>query len=182
MKLKNKAFKRLPFSQLGFTYIEAILYIAIVTIMLNALVPFAWNIINSSAKSSTEQEVYSAARFISEKIKYEIRNSNGINTAGSTFDTSPGTLSLSNTDSTKNPTIITITNGKVTLKYGASAAVDLNSADTTVTSLIFTNYTSSDNKTKNVQFSLTAIDNLNTSRQEYNETISLESDAEIRSN
>ena len=102
----------------GFTYIEMILYISIVVIMMNALVPFAWNVIGTGAKSATQQEVSSAARYVSERISFEIRNASDINTGASTFGSSPGTLSLAHSISAQNPTLITLTSGKVTIKQG----------------------------------------------------------------
>lgn len=67
----------------GFTFIELILYVSIVTIILTAVIPFAWAIITSRTKSSTEQEVFSQARYVSERLKYEIRNAYGIDPASS---------------------------------------------------------------------------------------------------
>lgn len=160
---------------------ELIIYIAIVTIVLSSLVQFAWNAIGSGVKSNTQQEVYATARYISERIKYEIRNSEGINTGSSVFDTNPGILSLIKNAPT-NPTIFDVSGGNIRIKQGAASAVNLNSADTTVTNLIFTNYTSADNKTKHVGFTLTVESNYNSTRQEYNESITLRSSAEVRSN
>jgi hypothetical protein len=86
------------------------------------------------------------------------------------------------TDAAKNPTIIDLSGGKVRIKLGAAATVDLNSADTTISSLVFTNYTSADNKAKHIGFTFTISDNLPATRQEYQETIDIRSSAELRSN
>ncbi|MBI3486297.1 hypothetical protein HY025_05170 [Candidatus Daviesbacteria bacterium] len=166
----------------GFTYIEAILYIAIVTLMMNALVSFAWNIINNNARSSTQQEISSQGRYVSERILYEIRNASDLNAGTSTFGTNPGTLSLAETVSANNPTIITVTSGKATIKLGAATAVNLNSNDTTVTNLVFTNNTSADNKTKNISFTLTLQSNTTSNRADYIGSITIQSTGEIRSN
>lgn len=163
-------------NQNGFTFIELILYLAIVTLVIGALVPFTWNIIGAGAKSATQQEVFSAARYVSERIKYEIRDASGINSVA------PTSISLSNSNVSKNPTIIDLSAGKVRVKYGSSAAVNLNSTDTNVSSLVFTNYTSGDNKTKNIQFTFTLQSNFNTARQEFIETTSIRGSAEVRSN
>jgi type II secretory pathway pseudopilin PulG len=162
----------------GFTYIELILYIAILTIIMSSLIPFAWNIIEGGAKNTTEQEVFANARYISERIKYEIRNASGINSV------STNQISLSSADSASNPTIISLSSGNVMIQKGAGSAVALNSSDTTISSLTFTNYTSADNKTKNIQFTFTLTDNYTNAgvRQEYNATTSVEGSAEVRSN
>lgn len=160
----------------GFTLIELILYIAIVTIMMSALVPFTWGILGNSIKSTTEQEVYTQARYVSERIKQEIRNANGINSVNSPA----GTIDLDT--ATNAITVIDLSGGKVRIKYGVGAAIPLNSTDTTISALTFTNNTSGDNKTKNISFSFTIADNYSSTRQEYIETLDIRSSAEVRSN
>lgn len=163
--------------QKGFTLIELILYIAIVTIMMSALVPFTWGILGNSIKSSTEQEVYTQARYVSERIKQEIRNANGINSVNSP----EGTIDLNTT--TNATTVIDLSGGKIRIKYGAAGTPNpLNSTDTTISALTFTNNTSVDSKTKNISFSFTIADNYSSTRQEYIETLNIQSSAEVRSN
>ena len=70
--------------QSGFTFIEIILYFALVAIVMSAIIPFAWNVIGGSVKSSIQQEVFANARYVSEIIKYEVRNSTGINSVTAT--------------------------------------------------------------------------------------------------
>lgn len=161
----------------GFTLIELILYIAIVTIVVSAMIPFAWNVIEGGVKSTTEQEVFSNARFVSERIKYEIRNASGI--------TSVGASSISLTNFSPDTTTVidlNVPTGKIRINKNGTGAVNLNSNDTTATALTFTNYTSVDNKTKNIQFNFTLGSNFGQTRQEYQQTATIEGDAELRSN
>lgn len=177
LSLKNNYGK----SQGGFTYIELLIYMVICTIMLNTLVPFAWNVIETGAKSATQQELSSNARFASEIIKYEIRNASGFNVGTSVFGTNPGTLSLIDFTAGNNPTIFNVASGKLMMKQGAGAAVQITSNDVTVTNLTFTNYTSGA-ISENIQFLLTLTSNTTSTRQEYQGTITLQGAAEIRSN
>lgn len=165
-------------SEKGFTFIELILYVSILTTMLVMLIPFAWNIIGGGVKSATQQEVFSNARYISERIKYEIRNATGINSVSATQ------ISLSTATAATNPTVIALSSGNITITQGVSSAVNLNSQNTTISSLTFTNYTSGDNKTKHIQFVFTLNANYTGAgqRQEFKETTTLESSAEIRNN
>lgn len=159
----------------GFTLIELILYIAIISIVMGALIPFAWQVIRGSVKSATEQEISSQARFVSERIKYEIRNANSINS------TSASSIDL-NTD-TNATTVIDLSGGKVRIKYGAGATVNLNSDDTNITTLTFTDYRSADGKAQNIQFSFTIDENFISGRQEYQAAAqTIEGSAEVRSN
>lgn len=163
------------FNNRGFTFIELILYISIVTIMLTALIPFAWNVIEGGVKSSVEQEVFSQARYVSERIKYEIRRSSGITSVGATG------ISLTNfpPDTT---TVIDLFSEKVRINKNGTGPITLNSDDTKVTNLTFTDYTSSDQKTKHIGFTLTVEANFASQRHEFQETVTLRSSAEVRSN
>jgi type II secretory pathway pseudopilin PulG len=159
----------------GFTLVELILYVAIFTLMMTSLIPFAWNIIGGGAKSTTQQEISSNARYVSEIIKYEIRRASGITSVTST------SISLTNfsPDST---TVIGLSGGKITISKNGGGAVNLNSNDTTISSLTFTNYTSAGNTSENIQFAFTMNSNFNQTRKEYQSTLSVEGDAEVRSN
>lgn len=160
----------------GFTFIELILYVAIVTIILSALVPFAWSAIETGVKSAVQQEVNANARYISERIKYEIRNATGINSVAA------ASISLATSTPATNPTVIDLLAGNIRIKQGAASAVNLNSANTVINSLTFTNYTSLDNKTKHIQFVMTVAAFFAAARQEYQNSVVIESSAEVRSN
>lgn len=163
---------------LGVTFIELILYISIVSIMMMALIPFAWNVIGGGVKSNTQREVFSNARFITERIKYEIRNATGINSLTSTQ------ISLSNLNSSLNPTIISLISNNIQIQQGSGSATILNSTDTKIQNLQFTNYSSFDSKTKHIKFTITVSANYPNAgqRQEYNDLSTIESSAELRSN
>ncbi len=164
--------------EMGFTFIELILYIAVVSIMLTALVPFAMNVIGGGVKSTSEQEVFSQARYVSERIKYEIRNATAINSVAA------NSISLAVSVPANNPTVIDLSGGKIRIKLGSAAAINLNSNDTKINSLTFTNYTDTvTNKTKHIQFSFVIDDNFGSARQEYDvPTMTIEGSAELRSN
>lgn len=159
----------------GFTFIELILYVSILTIMLSAIIPFAWDVIGSSVKSATQQEVNTQARYVSERIKYEIRRASGITTVTST------SLSLTNF-SPDTTTVIDLSGGKIRINKNGGGYINLNSNNTTIPSLTFTDYRSADNKTKNIQFTFTLNSAFGSTNQKYTATTFIESDAEVRSN
>jgi prepilin-type N-terminal cleavage/methylation domain-containing protein len=170
----------------GFTLIELLLYSAIVSIIVTPITLIGLIVVGNSQKSAAQQEVFSAGKYLSELINFEIRNCNDINIASSNFGSNLALnagqkLSLANTVP-NNPTEFDVLNGKVRIKKGVAAAVELNSMDTKVTNLTFTNYTSADNKTKNVSYVLTIQSAYSGARQEYMATISAQSSAEVRSN
>ncbi len=160
----------------AFTLIELILYVALITIILSALVPFAWNTVQTGVKSSVQQEVNANARFISERIKYEIRTATAINSVGATA------ISLATATPATNPTIIDLVGGNIRIKQGAGTTTNLNSANTVITSLTFTDYSSPDTKTKHIEFVMNVAASFTAARQEYQDSVVITSSAELRSN
>ncbi len=162
--------------QLGFTFIELLLYIALFTILLFALIPFTWAGIQTGVKSMVQQEVNDHARYISERLGYEIRNASGINSVSSSV------ISLATSTPVTNPTVITYSAGNLTVQQGASVAANLNSTNTTITALNFTNLTASTSATKQIQYTFTLAANFSSTAQSYQDTTSIEGSAEVRSN
>lgn len=161
----------------GFTLIEIIIYLAIISVMTVSLVDFALGVIQGGVKASNQQEVYTQARYLSERIKREIRSATDINSV------SAGSISLKETPASGNdPTIISLSGTTVTIQQGAGPLTRLHSTDSKVTSLIFTSYTSADNKTKHIGFKITISANFGSLRHEYQESVNLEGSGELRSN
>jgi len=162
----------------GFTLIELILYIGIVTIFISAAVLFSWDIIYGRVKSSTQREVNQSIRLISKRITYEIRNSNGINSL------TPSSISLSNSDAARNPTVISLTGDKVYIGWGSAGSCPSNTPcvltgnGVIVTKLLFTNFSSG--SSTNIGFDL-AIES-SAERKEFQYAQSFKSTVELRSN
>jgi prepilin-type N-terminal cleavage/methylation domain-containing protein len=171
----------------GFTLIEIILYMSLLAILLTAFTPFMLQLIKGGEKASSGQDVYSTARYISERIKFEIRNSNGIYAASSTFNanlaTTTGAIFSIIGDSPNNPTVFTVSTstGTLFISQGASAPVALNPSSTAVSNLTFSNNSSADNKSKNFRFTIT-VKNSGGKGQEYEASTTIVGSAEVRSN
>ncbi|KKT58198.1 MAG: hypothetical protein UX91_C0004G0065 [Candidatus Amesbacteria bacterium GW2011_GWB1_47_19] len=156
----------------GFTLVELILYVAIIGIVMSAMLPVTWEVVGGGSRSMTDQEVAATGRNILERIKYEIRNAKNI--------TNVAANSLVLTNYSGPDTTIDLNTGRVRINQGAGA-ISLNSDDTTVTDLIFTDYSSGDGKTKNVQVVLTLSANFSAAgRQEFQETMTLQTTTELR--
>lgn len=170
----------------GFTLLELVLYIAMVSIVLSAVIPYAWNVVYGGVKSSSQQEVVSNARFISEKIKYYIRNAVSIDNASSDFDVNLASDSTKkvtlNADAPDSPVVIDVSTGIARVKLGTGATISLNSNDTSVTDLTFSNYSSVDNKTKHLSFSLSVSNNSSVAKEEFRSSITLFGSSELMSN
>lgn len=169
--------------QRGFTLIELLLYLAISSGVLVSLVLFAWNVIDTGAKNARQDDVYASARYISERLKYEIRKASDINVASSNFAldlaTNAGQLSLASA-TPNDPTIIDVDNNTLRIKQGAAAVIELNSPMVKINSLIFENYSTVDSKSKHVVFTI-SVEAANPSPGNKYENATIESSAELRS-
>ncbi|MDD5083954.1 MAG: prepilin-type N-terminal cleavage/methylation domain-containing protein [Candidatus Moranbacteria bacterium] len=169
----------------GFTFIEVLLYMGIVSLMLTAIVSFAWVIIDAGVKSATQQEVYATTRYVSERLMYEIRNAAGIDV--SDFDVNLASDETKNCslaqEGTSESLRIFVSNNQVFMRLPSLEIVPLQSTDTKVTNLTFTDYSSGDSKAKYVGFVLTVESNYPgaAGRQEYQESVTIRSGVEVRS-
>jgi prepilin-type N-terminal cleavage/methylation domain-containing protein len=155
----------------GFTLIELLLYVLIIGVVMSAMLPMALSMADNGAKSRVQEEVASTARNVMEKIKYKIRNAKDISAI------SANSLTLTNYSGAN--TVFGLTAGKVTINEGST--INLNSDDTNVTALTFTDFRSGDLKTKNIQVQMTMQASFSaTVREEFNKTVQLQTSAELR--
>lgn len=164
----------------GFTFFEVIIYLGLFSLMATALFQFALNIFDLEVKDRTSRRVFSDARFISERINYFIRNAGGIDENASVFEDANGKLTL-NVIGSGDTTTIEIQNGKVVLKESGEEDVNLNSADTQITNLMFTKYGAEADGSEYIDFTLTleSVGN-NTTRSPYQSETEIQSGTYIR--
>lgn len=121
----------------GFTLIEFILYIGIVSTVLAVTAAIGVNVLFGKAKLAAIEEVSQNARFSIEKIADTIRNAQAIQSPS--IGTTASSLSLQMADLAKNPTIFDISGGVVRIKEGAGGAVDITSSEVVATNIQFSN-------------------------------------------
>lgn len=78
----------------GFTLVETIVYIAIVSIFLWGALGFFWQLKQAEAMGGVEREVKENTAQVVEQIRQTIRNAEDVNEGMSQFDADPGVLSL----------------------------------------------------------------------------------------
>ena len=146
----------------GFTLLELVIYLAIVSSAVVSFVYFIISISNSGTKTNVAQEVHANGRTALDVISQRIRASNGVNIGASTFGTDPplpGVLSLdfSVVGVSKNPTIINLTadDGKLQITEGTPPVVTAITSDKVkITKLEFTNATAAGAR-ENIRVNLT---------------------------
>ena len=155
--MKRETHNNLNNKSKGFTLVEVLIYIVLISGVLISFVTFLISISNSRNKVYAKQEVQANARMALNLISQTIRLANGINVASSTFAIDPGTLSLSMDEIGENPTIINLNedDGFLQIKKGDGVAIAITSDEVKITNLVFTNLTSEDTN-ENVKIEITA--------------------------
>jgi competence protein ComGC len=101
----------------GFTLIEFLIYMGIVTFFMTMIVLSAINMLYAKAKIIAMGEVNHNARFIMERITYNIRSAESISSA------SEDTLILEMSPAIYNPMIFSLEEGSVVISRGGLEAV-----------------------------------------------------------
>lgn len=137
----------------GFSFFEVILYLALFSAMAMALLQFSWNVLDLGTKDQTARRVFSDARFVTERVKALARSAESIDTNASFFDVSNGKLVVKKIGSSDTMTI-DIQNGNVVLTETGNPGVVLNSSDSKVGSLSFSEYGSRGEASEYISFTL----------------------------
>src|SRR3989344_4513051 len=170
----------------GFTLIEILLYIALVSGLLIAASTFSWNIINSKTKSQSIQEVEMNGKLIMGHLTRVIRSARSVDVSSllNSNLADPGnagqSVSLDIRDATDDPTIVDVNNGTLRLQIGTGPAVAISSNLVTITNLTLHDYGLASGKSENLGITLT-LERINPeSRNEYDASITLTTAVEIR--
>lgn len=174
-KHKQLIRKTLP----GFSFFEVLLYLGIFSIMATALFTFSWDVIRLGTKERIGQQVFAEGRFVSERLKYFIRNSDGIDIDASRLGDTDGKIVLKKRGSSDRITI-DIQNGHIVLGETGKADVKLTSDVTSVTALTFTPYGSREDASQYVDFTLVLGLGSSGARAEYSTTMTIQSGVFIR--
>ncbi|MEK7099397.1 MAG: type II secretion system protein [Patescibacteria group bacterium] len=143
----------------GFTLLELVIYLAIISGAILSFTYFILSVSNSRTKTYVAQEVHANGRTALEVISQRIRAANGIVSVTPTVLT----LDFSTANPAKHPTAIDRDAGN-TLRItedtdGAPVVMTITSDDVTVTALAFTNLTGTGSR-ENIKINLTiAYDN-----------------------
>lgn len=162
----------------GFTLIEVMIYVVLVSGILIGATSFAISIINNRTKSFAIQEVEQNSRFVMEKITQAVRSARKIATPA--IGVTDTTLELEMSDGTRNPTIFTLNGSSLNFTEGTGPTLDLHSGNVEVSNLIFTNLSLPNGKTRNVYVSFTLSHRNPSGRQEWAFTDSFETTIELR--
>lgn len=126
-------------SQKGFTLVELVIYIAIVSGFLATTIFFAMRIVEGGQRGRADIEVQQNVRLAMERITREIRSADNLNVEASTFETHPGVLSLASNTPSLDPVLFFVENGILKIQKGTGSAYALTSNDVEVTNFVVRN-------------------------------------------
>lgn len=121
----------------GYTLIELLLYIAIISALLTSVTMFLGASVESRVKNQSISEVEQQGTLAMELITQTIRNADGITTP--TTGASGSTLTLIVPTGALSPTTFNLSSGTLQITEGVNSAVPLTNSKVQVTSLTFRN-------------------------------------------
>ena len=135
MSLNSKF--HIPNSTVAFTLIEFAIYIAVASGLATAAGAIALNALFAKTKLAAVEEVASNGRFALEIITGRIERARNINNPAAGLSAS--TLSLQMSNAGADPTEFDLSSGRLRMREGTGAFVELTSDEVTVTNLVFRN-------------------------------------------
>ena len=168
-------------NQSGMTLIEIIIYVAILGLISTAFITMSINMLSIKTKSISQQEISSNLRLISQKINYEIKNAKSIST------TTASSITLTLTDSARNPTVFDLNNGNIRMGFGSSGNCPttspciLNSSNINISAFSVTNLSSGDTKTQNIKYTISGNYKNSSGRAEFDASGTIIDSIEVRS-
>lgn len=123
--------------QTGFTLIEFLIYLGIVSGILIMIFGFGWQIILGNIKSQAIREVQQNTRFALEKISRTVLAASAINSPAAAL--TGASLSLTMRDIALNPTIFDVADGRLRIRQAGKGPYELTSDRVRVANLQFIN-------------------------------------------
>lgn len=165
----------------GYTFIELILYIGLISIFLGGLVQFYRSIIVLRTRSRVAQEITNNIQLPGKRLVYEIRSASAINSITST------SLCLASSDPSRNPTFLYVSQNRLRIGWGGGSAdctglsndYPLTSNLVNVSGFNFQNL--SNTVTKNIQYSFIVSYASTNQRKEWTRSEVVSGSAEVRS-
>ncbi len=148
----------------GFTLVELLVYFGILVLLLLIIGTILFNVIQSKTKLETVQETSQNARTVMELISDRVRNAQSVTSPAQ--GASGAGLTLVMADATKNPTIFSVSSGKLQIKEGSGATTTVSSDNVTISSILFSNVSYS-GQPGSVRIQMTISSSDTTGRREY---------------
>lgn len=130
----------------GFTLVEVLLYISLVSMVMLVIAAFFGTLIETQNKSRATQEVDQNATQINQYLSLLLRNATSI-TSPDPAGTITNSITFDSNLASSNPVVIDLSAGKIRITEGAGSPIELNGDNTTASGLEFKNLTASSGDT-----------------------------------
>lgn len=157
-KIPHSSFPIPHSTRRGFTLVEMIIYIAFFAMLSVLAINATIMVMKSFYTLRINQSISQSATTALERMSREIRNAYSIDTENSTFDTSPGRLTLLTKDDLGTLTTIefyTTAGNQINMKVGGVEQGSLMTKTVTVTNIVFMSITTSNSKAVKIEMTLT---------------------------
>jgi len=128
-------------SDAGFTLLETVIYIALLSIIISAVLGSVYQIIEGSDKINSKINTEAEAHFLLRKIEWALTGISAVNLP--VLASTGTTLSVNKVDFSGNPLIFDFNSGNVRLSRGGAAPIILNSGNVTIGDVQFHHVASS---------------------------------------
>jgi type II secretory pathway pseudopilin PulG len=133
----------------GFTLIETLIYIGLVSIITGSFIATSYQIIDSRGRVQNQLELIENKKFLVEKLRWVLASNESINSPG--LGSSSGSLSVNKLNYSSNPMVVDLSVNQIRLTLGAGQPIPITNSQVLVTSLIFTNQNLSNHSVIRVQ-------------------------------
>lgn len=141
----------------GISLIETILYMVILTLMINTVVQMFIAIGGIYRNIATTRELESSGTIVMENMLREIRNASSVNVSGSILGTSPGKLAVSGIDDGSNPynVVFDVSSSTIRVSRDGGSPEALTSSSGSVSKLLFTRVQSDNSEAVRIELEMT---------------------------
>ncbi len=151
-------------NQIGYTLIELLLYVGLISMLLSAVVAFFGVTADARIKNQTISEINDQGTYALDYMAQIVRNATSVSSP--TIGATGTSLTVVVPTANLSPTLFSVTNGVLQIKEGATAAISLTSSKIKVDTLSVSNVSRS-GTSGIVQISLTLSRTNSLNRNEY---------------
>lgn len=124
-------------SREGFTLIEILIYIGLITVITGSFIASSYQIIDSKGRVQGQLELTENKKFLVEKLKWVLASNQAINSP--TSGNSGASLSVNKLNYGSNPLVVDLSANQIRLTLGAGQPVPITNSQVSISSLTFTN-------------------------------------------
>ncbi len=133
----------------GFTLLETLIYIGLVSVITSSFIAASYQIIDSRGRVQSQLELTENKKFLVEKLKWVLASNQSINLPS--LGSSDANLSVNKLNYGNNPLVVNLASNQIWLTLGSGQPVPITNSQVVVTDLVFTHQDLSNRSVMRVQ-------------------------------